>query len=547
MTCPFFIPSDIANMEHILHTEPLQESRPHSSFQRVEDPEEIEESYSGYLQDESRFKGRADRIAFPEIEADVLHLVRSAVSSAQPITVSSARTGITGAGVPVGGTLVSMERMDHILEIRKDERSENRCMRCQPGLSLERLERILTGKDSPNGPPELFESDFWADAPEWFYPPDPTEKTAHLGGTAATNASGSRSFHYGPTRNFIRGLRIVLSNAGVLALNRGDVWLHAGDSVRIQGPDGVIEWTVPDFRMPPVKHAAGYHLASPMDLIDVFIGSEGTLGILTEVDILLQRRPECVFGLLSFFRSDDAALRFVRSIKTTTVGRIAPAALEYFDPNALQLLRDAPSERVRSFPTDTAAAIYSEQHCARVEADGCMEAYGDFITRWDSEILDTWAATDSRELEVLTAFRHAVPETVNAQIGRLQRDIPELRKIGTDFAVPDEAFSEMMRVSRQRLEQSGIQHIGFGHIGDNHVHINLVPSDPEELDRAKSLYEDLAREAVRLGGTVSAEHGIGKLKKSILRLLYAGPEMQKLANVKAAFDPKGLFGPGNMI
>lgn len=522
-----------------------------TSFPVIEDTDEIAESYSDYLQDESRFHGEADRIVFPQSESDVVAIVRSAVSESRSLTVSSARTGISGGGVPCGGTLVSLERMDQILDIRWESETECFVMKCQPGLSLERLERMLTGDEPPKCNEDLMKSDFWSVSRNWFYPPDPTEKTAQLGGTAATNASGSRSFHFGPTRNFIRGLSIVLSNGNVLRLKRGCVILHAGDSVHIQGSGGTLHWTLPAFRMPSVKHAAGYYLTSPMDLIDLFIGSEGTLGIITDIEIMLRPRPESRLGLLLFFKTDAASLCFVRSIKNETIKGIDPTAIEYFDKNALQLLQQvrsaAPNSTIPAFPEQAGAAIYVEQDASENEADAYMLAYDELLNRWESEIMDTWAGTEPRELEAMFLFRHAVPEAVNAKIGQLQRQVPGLVKIGTDLAVPDQEFSGMMEVYRNTLENANIEYAIFGHIGDNHVHVNMIPKDAKELDLAKKYYIDFAQHTVKRGGTVSAEHGIGKIKTHLLQLLYSEEEMQKLKDVKSSFDPNGLFCPGNMV
>jgi len=531
----------------------MEESLPFNrdSFQIVDDRTAINDSYTIYLQDESRFKGYADRIAFPLSEADVLELVRNSLKNNQTLTVSSARTGIAGGAVPQGGTLVSLERMDNILNVKWDEKETCWNLLCQPGISLERLDHILRGQESPKGNAELLNSKFWNESRKWFYPPDPTEKTAHLGGTVATNASGSRSYHFGPTRNFVTGLHIVLYNCRLLQLKRGDIILQTGDTVLIEGPDGDLEFSLPDFQMPNVKHAAGYFLKSPMDLIDLFIGSEGTLGIITEIEISLKPRPESMLGILAFFKKDEAALRFVQSLKSSTFEGIFPTAIEYFDLNALQLLQavkaTAQISGIRSFSESAEAAIYVEQDSTEKEGENCMLAYDTLLTEWDTEIIDTWAGTDEHELESMSQFRHAVPEAINTRIGQRQRDIPELHKIGTDFAVPDQDFSKMMTMYRKVLQKAKIEYIIFGHIGDNHVHVNMIPRDKNELKIIKELYVEFAENAVKKGGTVSAEHGIGKLKKHVLCVLYSQEEIEKLQVIKNSLDPNGLFSPGNLF
>lgn len=539
-------------MKHILQIKPYNQSRIDTgTYQIVDDPNVIKESYADYLQDESRFKGYADCVMFPESEQDILDIVRHAKEHGLPVTISSARTGISGGAVPQGGALCSLERMNRILDVNWDE--ENACWRlsCQPGISLEYLDRTLRGMEKPNCSDNVLDSKFWKESGNWFYPPDPTEKTAHLGGTVATNASGSRSYHFGPTRNFITRLKVVLSNGWLLELKRGEAIIQTGDIVQIEHADESIQVAIPEFKMPDIKHAAGYYLKSPMDLIDLFIGSEGTLGIITEVEIQLRLRPESMLGALVFFKSDEAAHRFVNTLKQSEEEAIVPTAIEYFDQNALKLLRmvkkESPASTIRAFPESAMAAIYVEKDSAEEASENCLIAYDALLSGWDKEIIDTWAGTETHELEAMSEFRHAVPEAINSKIGQRQRDIPGLHKIGTDFAVSDDAFPEMMDYYRSILSEAEIEYAIFGHIGDNHVHVNMIPRNSEELRKAKDIYVQFATKAVQLGGTVSAEHGIGKLKKQVLKILYSSEEIEKLLEIKCGFDPEGLLCPGNQI
>ena len=133
---------------------------------------------------------------------------------------------------------------------------------------------------------------------------------------------------------------------------------------------------------------------------------------------------------------------------------------------------------------------------------------------------------------------------MNGRIARLKRDVPELHKVGTDLAVPDGSADEMNRVYRESLAASGLRYVVFGHAGENHLHVNLIPRTREELERAKALHKDLAREAVRLGGAVTAEHGIGRLKRELLEIQYGPEGVRALRRVKEFFDPKGILNPG---
>jgi D-lactate dehydrogenase (cytochrome) len=144
----------------------------------------------------------------------------------------------------------------------------------------------------------------------------------------------------------------------------------------------------------------------------------------------------------------------------------------------------------------------------------------------------------------MKAFRHAVPEHVNGIIGRRKRDVPGLHKVGTDMAVPDERLEDALALYRSRLGESGLEHVIFGHIGDNHLHVNILPRSEEELERAMDLYGTFAEEVVEMGGSVAAEHGIGRLKKLFLPIQFDEEELAAMQAVKDVLDPQGLFNPG---
>ncbi len=230
----------------------------------------------GYLRDESRLAGAADSLSFPVDEAEVRELLARFAAAATPVTVQGARTGIAGGAVPLAGHVMSLSRMNRILGLRQ-VRGES-ILAVQPGVLLQDL-------------------DVFAAARGLFLPPDPTERSASLGGMSATNASGARSYRYGPMRRHVRSLRVVLSDGSTLALRRdqaagsGGVRAH-GRSFRLENDSGrVIEGRLPGYRMPAVKNAAGYHARDDMEIIDLFIGSEGTLGVITEIEIALAAAP----------------------------------------------------------------------------------------------------------------------------------------------------------------------------------------------------------------------------------------------------------------
>ncbi|KPK61839.1 MAG: hypothetical protein AMK73_07555 [Planctomycetes bacterium SM23_32] len=147
-------------------------------------------------------------------------------------------------------------------------------------------------------------------------------------------------------------------------------------------------------------------------------------------------------------------------------------------------------------------------------------------------------------MDEMKRLRHAVPETVNAIIGRRKIEVPELHKVGTDMAVPDESVGAMMAFYERRLAECGLEHVIFGHIGDGHLHVNVLPRTGGELEQGEELYVEFAREAVRLGGSVAAEHGIGRIKKRFLPIQFGAEHLAAMRAVKAALDPDGILNPG---
>jgi D-lactate dehydrogenase (cytochrome) len=155
---------------------------------------------------------------------------------------------------------------------------------------------------------------------------------------------------------------------------------------------------------------------------------------------------------------------------------------------------------------------------------------------------DSWFATSEQDQARLREFRHQLPVLMNEWFARYNQ-----RKVSTDMAVPDEAFSGLFRLYKDTLRDSRLRYTIFGHIGDNHVHVNILPRDDSEAARARELYVQFLRHAASVGGTLSAEHGVGKLKRDYLRLFYTDDQLLEMAALKRAFDPNGILGRGNIF
>jgi D-lactate dehydrogenase (cytochrome) len=299
------------------------------------------------------------------------------------------------------------------------------------------------------------------------------------------------------------------------------------------------------------KHAAGYYVAKGMDLVDLFVGSEGTLGVVTEAELSLLPQPEGVLAGVVFFKTEDELLAFVRdarerSLRTRAAGGehadddagLDARALEYFDSESLSFLR----ERYPLVPFGAAGAVFFEQETSPETEDALMEAWLELVERHGALADDSWFGTNEHDRAEMRAFRHALPVMVNEWLARHGQ-----RKVSTDMAVPDAAFPEMLRFYKDSLRASRLAYVIFGHIGDNHVHVNILPRDDVEQLAARETYSLFVERAVSLGGTVSAEHGVGKIKREYLRALYGERHLREMAALKSAFDPARVLGRGNIF
>ena len=528
---------------------------------RVEGRERIAAEFVGYLMDESRTTAEpVETIFFPQKVAHVCAAVRECAAKGWPLTVAGARTGIVGGAVPIGSRAVlAMERLSRILSVRYDEERQAFFARVEAGVVLADFQEALRNTPLRDVP--------WADEASrraagrlltgsgrrLFYPVDPTETSAQIGGTVATNASGARTYHYGATREWVEAVTVVLASGEVLTLRRSEVKAE-GRALVLRAADGrETRLCIPTAAMPrTTKHTAGYWLRADMDAVDLFVGSEGTLGIITEAELRLALEPRERLFMTAWLPDEKAAVGFVSAVRKTRASGLEVLAIEYFGPCALDLLREkrareGASSGVPPLPDTAGCAVYVE-----IEFDGdeplrrCYEGTCKLLERFGTAPSVTWAGLSAGDMRAMKTFRHALPEEVNRIIGERKREVPSLHKVGTDMAVPPELTADALALYRARLEDSGLEHVIFGHIGDGHLHVNILPRTEEELARALELYGEFAHEIVAMRGSVSAEHGIGRLKRKFLRIQFAGDPkaLEGMEALKRQMDPKGLLGPG---
>ena len=441
----------------------------------------------GYAADVSGLHHVPDGVARPESEAEIVDLLRFCHLRAVPVTAQGLRSSTTGAAVATKGIVLSLERLNRLISIDK----ENQTALAQPGIITADFKRQVA-------------------AAGLFYPPDPTsEEECTIGGNVACNASGARSYKYGPTRRYVRALRLVSADGTVKEVRR----------------------------IGTRKNAAGYFgLQNPIDL---WVGSEGTLGIITQVELDLLPAEKPYFGAMAFFPDWRGAIEFViQADKETGRENVSPRCLEYYDANALALIR--PEKKGMEIPEDTGAAIWFEEEM------GEPENWIKLISSAGGKAESTLIAQTTKEKDELRRLRHAVPEGMNErgqQAGKRGG-----RRVSTDFAVPLVVLPQLME-EVYKIISAGFNgfSVAYGHVGDGHPHFNLLAEDKAGLDTALEVALTMTQTALALGGTLSAEHGLGKLKAPLYEALYPAWMTEVMTALKVSLDPKGILAPGNLI
>jgi glycolate oxidase len=428
-------------------------------------------------------------VARPTSADEVVEIVRRASADRTSITAAGGQTSTTGGSITDCGIVLSLRALDRIIDVDLATRTA----RVQAGVTLGEFKRV-------------------AAAEGLLFAPDPTsEDDVTIGGAIACNASGARSLRYGATRSHVLGLKVVLANGDVL-----------------------------DVRRPGLeKNTAGYALAQ--DPVDWFVGSEGTLGIVVEAELALLPRPDHVTGLAIPFWSENEALRFVVAARGST--RLAPHCLEYFDGAALAIARR--SQGHEAWLAGAAAMVYAEDESAHGAAQP-LDEWLELAERYGAPTDDVLALGSEAELRDARRFRHAVPAYMNER-GASYRGAGG-RKLSTDWAVPYRRLPDAIAAARRLADHAGIeQAVIYGHAGNGHPHQNFIARNAAERDAVERVIEATLRHVLALGGTVSAEHGIGKLKRRWLPLQATPAQLGVMRAVKRELDPLGILAPGNIF
>jgi len=510
----------------------------------VSDPDIV----ASVLEDAAHYPGgHAAGLALPSSEAHVAALLRTG-STVLPI---GAQSSLTGGATPMGEVVLGTQRLNRILDIGPD------WVRVEPGVTLADLDVALAQADK-------------------YFPPTPTYTGACVGGVIATNAAGAATFKYGTTRDWVRALTVVLPGGDVLDLVRG-----ATDA----GPDGWFELVlhdrtsrvhVPGYRMPQVpKVSAGYFAAPGMDLIDLFIGSEGTLGVITEATLrVLPARPAmCV----AFVPCADrpTALSLVTRLRETTretwrsgdPNGVDVSAIEHMDARCLTLLREDGADRLFGVPAPASAGLALLIMLELPPSTSSAQAFDEIgqarepnapdtpLVRF-CRMLDEAGVLDDVEIAVpgdraradqLLAFREAVPAAVNARVGRAKQSVDaRIAKTAADMIVPFEHLAALLDFYDAEFGRRGLDLAVWGHISDGNLHPNVIPRSMDDVDSGRAAILACGREAIRLGGSPLAEHGVGRnpVKQQLLLALYGQEGIDAMRAVKRALDPGWVLSPG---
>ncbi len=430
-----------------------------------------------YSRDMSVHQGIPDAVIFATTTEQVSAIMKLAHREKIPVTARGTGTSVTGAVLPVrGGLLLDLHRMDNILEINK----RDFYARVEPGIICMELNKVLARDNL-------------------MFPPNPaSDVVASIGGMVSTNASGHHAGKYGTTRDYIKGLKVVLADGTVI--ETGSI---------------------------APKTSLGY------DLTHLFSAAEGTLGIITEVIIKLVPRPEYSALAIAIFNDITAA---VEAVTEVSVSGIKLAGCEIMDKYCLKVVEDALGRDTSRIE----AVLLMEADGERTVVGRDMDRINDICKRYKVDEFE-WTDDSARMEELMLARGRLVPTLSRIKPGS------RLITIAEDLGVPSTMMPEIIRKAQAVSEKHGIMIASFGHVGDGNVHTTFVADvrDRKEWERLRAAAEELFQAVMEVKGTLSAEHGTGLSRAPHIEM-QLGPAFEVMRKIKKALDPDNILNPGKM-
>jgi glycolate oxidase len=423
-----------------------------------------------------QFQSMPDAIVSPGNTSEISQIAKLCNHHGIPIVPRGSGTNLSAGTTPLeGGIVLLFKRLINILEI--DE--ENLTITTQPAVNTQHLIETVQEKGL-------------------FYPPDPSSmKISQIGGNINENSGGLRGLKYGVTRDYVLGLEVVLPN---------------GDIIRTGGK--------------LAKDVAGY------DLTRLFVGSEGTLGIITEATLKLLPMPETKKTILALYEDLDAAAETVSAI---IANRIIPATLEFLDQPTLQVVEDFSKI---GLPTHVQAVLLIEQDGDPQTVERDIEKIAEICR--ENHAVEVSVAGSEAEAEALRTARRSA-------LSALARLKPTT--ILEDATVPRSEVANMVKAINRIAKKYGISICTFGHAGDGNLHPTCMTDarDEEEMKRVENALEEIFEHAVAMGGTITGEHGVGAMKAPYLHLKLGEAGIEAMRGIKQAFDPNNIMNPGKIF
>lgn len=451
--------------------------------------------------EDAMMRGSPDAVLVARDDKEVAEVIAYCNAKLIPVTFCGSQTSETGSSVALEGLIISTEKLEGVTEI-SDHGGEPVAI-VRPGTITADFQRAVSDAG-------------------FFYPVAPTSRDeCRIGANIATNASGEDSYKYGPVRQYIRELEIILADGSRRVLKRE-----------------------PKEKPSAERNRAGFFTGwkNPIDLV---IGSEGTLGFVSKAIFAILPAANEFFSALIPFSLNSDAISFASDIMESRLA-LSPRALELIDKGALELMRTA-----QGFPKiadEINAFLYIKQEYKDLsEKDALLAKWYEETAKRAGEKLSEYIliADTPREQEDFRLWRHRIPE-LSGEIGRgFWADGGA--KIGSDWWVPTTHIRQMMDFFYKLAEATGLQHMGYAHIGVGNPHTNIIAKNAKEKKLALDVLTSCCKKTVELGGGVAGEHGLGKLHADLLSIQHPPEAIEKMRKWKREYDPNWILGRGNIF